>query len=116
VLWARLRDAAVLKTVYAYGTRRTESSRVGLVDVRRNAKMPVFGKYGSVMVRCGKTVEGAPPKRRTVLTVPEMDWVTDTLDHWLTEPDQARGGQRPGPQDGGGGRGPDSDEPAPDRG
>ncbi|MFJ6808211.1 hypothetical protein ACIQRK_19630 [Streptomyces anulatus] len=28
-----LRDAAVLKTIYAYGTRRTESSKVDLLDL-----------------------------------------------------------------------------------
>jgi site-specific recombinase XerD len=80
-----LRDAAVLKTIYGYGTRRTETSKVDLVDLRRNPKMPVFGPYGSVLVRHGKTTKGAPPRRRTVLTVPELDWVTDTLGHWLTE-------------------------------
>jgi len=71
-----LRDAAVLKTIYAYGTRRTESSKVDLADLRRNRKTPQYGKYGSVMVRFGKSSKGAPPKRRTVLLIPEMDWVT----------------------------------------
>lgn len=80
-----LRDAAVLKTVYAYGTRRTESSRLDLVDLRRNRKAPQFGKFGSLMVRFGKSSKGAPPKRRTVLTVPEMDWAVDALDQWLSE-------------------------------
>ncbi|MFE0945716.1 tyrosine-type recombinase/integrase [Streptomyces mutabilis] len=80
-----LRDAAVLKTIYAYGTRRTESSRVDLVDLRRNRKAPQFGAYGSMMVRFGKSSKGAPPKRRTVLTVPEMDWAVDVLDEWITE-------------------------------
>lgn len=37
------------------------------------------------MVRYGKAPKGAPPKRRTVLLVPEMDWVVDTLTDWLTE-------------------------------
>lgn len=80
-----LRDAAVLKTIYAYGTRRTETSKLDLVDLRRNRKSPEFGKYGSVMVRFGKSSKGAPPKRRTVLTIPEMDRVTDVLDQWETE-------------------------------
>jgi integrase/recombinase XerC len=62
-----LRDAAVLKTVYAFGTRRTESSRLDLVDLRRNRKAPQFGSFGSVMVRFGKAQKGSPPKRRTVL-------------------------------------------------
>lgn len=80
-----LRNAAVLKTIYAYGTRRTESSRVDLVDLRRNRKAPQFGAYGSMVVRFGKSSKGAPPKRRTVLTVPEMDWAVDVLDEWITE-------------------------------
>ncbi|OEJ21830.1 integrase [Streptomyces agglomeratus] len=80
-----LRDAAILKTVYAYGTRRTESSRLDLVDLRRNRKAPQFGAYGSMMVRYGKSSKGSPPKRRTVLTVPEMDWIVDVLDEWISE-------------------------------
>ncbi|MER8089483.1 tyrosine-type recombinase/integrase [Streptomyces sp. NPDC094048] len=80
-----LRDAAVLKTIYAYGTRRTESSKVDLVDLRRSRKAPQFRSYGSVMVRFGKASKGAPPKRRTVLMVPEMDWAVDVLDEWVTE-------------------------------
>ncbi|WP_327380665.1 hypothetical protein [Streptomyces sp. NBC_01207] len=59
-----LRDASVLKTVYAFGTRRTESSRVDLVDLvdlRRNRKAPWFGGYGSMMVRFGKSSKGPHP-------------------------------------------------------
>jgi len=72
-------------TIYAYGTRRTESSRLDLVDLRRNRKAPQFRGYGSAMVRFGKSQKGSPPKRRTVLTVPEMDWCVDVLDQWVTE-------------------------------
>lgn len=74
-----LRDAAVLKTIYAFGIRRTEASKLDLVDLRRSRKAPKYGNCGSLMVRFGKASKGAPPKRRTVLTVPEMDWVVDTL-------------------------------------
>ena len=80
-----LRDAAVLKSVYAFGTRRTESSRLDLVDLRRNRKAPRFGGFGSITVRFGKSQKGSPPKRRTVLTVPEMDWVVEVLDQWVSE-------------------------------
>ncbi|ALG14551.1 integrase [Kibdelosporangium phytohabitans] len=80
-----LRDSAVLKMVYAFGLRRTETSKLDLVDVRRNHKAPMFREAGSVMVRYGKASRGGPPKRRTVLTVPEMSWVVDTLEHWLIE-------------------------------
>jgi hypothetical protein len=30
-------------------------------------------------------VNGSPPKRRTVFTVPEFDWIVDVLEHDLTE-------------------------------
>lgn len=79
------RDAAVLKTVYAFGLRRTEASMLDLVDLRRNPKMAQFGRYGSVMVRYGKSSKGSPPKRRSVLLVPEMDWIVEVFDQWLTE-------------------------------
>ncbi|GCB52970.1 hypothetical protein SNL152K_10327 [Streptomyces sp. NL15-2K] len=36
-------------------------------------------------VRYGKSSKGTPPKRRTVLLVPEMDWVVDVLDEWVHE-------------------------------
>ncbi|WP_346346804.1 tyrosine-type recombinase/integrase [Streptomyces sp. SID161] len=80
-----LRDAAVLKTIYAYDTRRTESSKVDLVDLRRSPKVPQFRCYGTMMVRFGKASKGAPPERRTVLMVPEMDWAVDVPDEWVTE-------------------------------
>jgi integrase/recombinase XerC len=79
------RDAAALKTVYAFGLRRTEASRLDLVDLRRNRKAPEFGRFGSLMVRYGKSPKGSPPKRRSVLLVPEMDWVVDTLQEWVGE-------------------------------
>ncbi len=52
------RDAAVVKTIYAYGLRRTETSKLDLVDLRRNPKMPQFATFGSVMVRFGKSSKG----------------------------------------------------------
>lgn len=80
-----LRDAAVIKSVYAFGLRRTEASQLDLTDLRGNPKAPIFRGIGSVMVRYGKSSRGGPPKRRTVLTVVEMSWVVDTVEHWLTE-------------------------------
>jgi integrase/recombinase XerC len=77
------RDAAVLKTAYAFGLRRREASRLDLADLRRNRAAPQFGEFGNVMVRYGKGPKGPPPKRRTVLLVPEMDWVLDTLRDWI---------------------------------
>ncbi len=80
-----LRDAALLKVIYAFGTRRTESSKVDLTDLRRSRKAPQFRGYGSMMVRYGKAPKGAPPKRRMVQMVPEMDWAVDVLDEWSTD-------------------------------
>ncbi|MGI5507413.1 tyrosine-type recombinase/integrase [Lentzea sp. CA-135723] len=80
-----MRDAAVVKSVYAFGLRRAEASRLDLVDLRRNRKAPQFRGAGSLMVRYGKASRGGPSKRRTVLLVPEMDWAVETLEHWLTE-------------------------------
>jgi site-specific recombinase XerD len=80
-----MRDSALLKTVYAYGLRRNESRMLDLADLRRAQKRPQYGTYGGVYVRYGKASNGSPPKRRTVLTVKEFDWIVDVLDHWVTE-------------------------------
>lgn len=80
-----LRDSALLKTYYAYGLRRREGCGLDLADLRRNPKVPGYGRYGAVFVRWGKSSNGSPPRRRTVFTVPEMDWVTGVLDHYVTE-------------------------------
>jgi integrase len=80
-----MRDAAVLKTVYAYGLRRNKTRMLDLADLRRATKRPQYRQYGGLYARYGKASEGSPPKRRTILTVPEMDWIVDVLDHWVTE-------------------------------
>ncbi len=80
-----MRASALLKTVYAFGLRRNESRMLDLADLRRAQKLPQYGTYGSVHVRYGKASIGSPPKRRTVLTVKEFDWIVEVLDHWVTE-------------------------------
>ncbi|MEV6173827.1 tyrosine-type recombinase/integrase [Streptomyces sp. NPDC051954] len=80
-----MRDAALLKTVYAFGLRRNEARGLDLADLRRNPKAPQYGRCGAAFVRFGKASNGSPPKRRTVLTVPEMDWITGILGHWIHE-------------------------------
>lgn len=47
--------------------------------------MPQVAGYGAVFVRWGKSSNGSPPKRRTVLTVPEMDWAVPVLQQWVEE-------------------------------
>ena len=79
---AALRDAVLLKTVYAFGLRRREAVMLDLADFRRNSRAGHLGVFGSAQVRYGKASCGGPPKRRTVLTVPEMDWIVDTLADW----------------------------------
>lgn len=80
-----MRDSALLKTVYAYGLRRNEARMLDLADLRRAPKRPQYGKHGGLYVRYGKASNGSPPKRRTVFTVKEFDWIVDVLDHWCTE-------------------------------
>jgi site-specific recombinase XerD len=79
---AALRDAQMFKTAYAFGLRRQELCYLDLVDLRPNPHVPKWGRYGSLHVRYGKASRGSPPRRRTVLTVPEFDWVVDGLSQW----------------------------------
>jgi len=82
---AALRDAQLLKTIYAFGLRRAESSGLDVADLRHNPDIPAYGRFGAIEVRWGKGSNGSGPKRRTVLTVPEFDWVTEGLQQWMTE-------------------------------
>ncbi|MFE9856392.1 tyrosine-type recombinase/integrase [Streptomyces sp. NPDC005780] len=82
---AAMRDAALLKAVYAYGLRRQEACGLDVVDLRHNPKARVFGRFGALFVRYGKASRGGAPKRRTVLTVPEMDWIVPVLEQWVDE-------------------------------
>ena len=77
------RDAALLKCVYAFGLRRAEVSGLDVADLRRNPRAGQFGRFGALFVRFGKGTAGSAPKRRTVLLVPEMDWVLEVLSQWL---------------------------------
>lgn len=79
------RDAVMLKSVYAYGTRRREAVMLDLHDLRHNPRAKDYGRFGAVEVRFGKASRGSPPKRRTVLTVPEMDWIVPLLEEWTCE-------------------------------
>lgn len=82
---AATRDSVLLKTVYAFGLRRQEATQLDLVDFRHNPKSPGFGEFGALFVRYGKSSRGGAPKRRTVLTVPEMDWIVPVLKQWVNE-------------------------------
>lgn len=50
----------------------------------RTTSRPIVGSAGSTSAT-GNSSRGRVPKRRTVLTVPEMDGVVEVLDHHLTQ-------------------------------
>lgn len=79
------RDAALLKTIYAFGLRRQEAWGLDVTDLRHNPTTPNYRNCGALFVRFGKASRGGPAKRRTVLTVPEMDWIVPVLEHWRNE-------------------------------
>ncbi|MFD3704480.1 tyrosine-type recombinase/integrase [Nocardia sp. NPDC058658] len=75
------RDATVLKTMYAWGLRPTETSRLDLPDFHRNPQAPELRGFGMVHVRYGKGAKGSGPRRRMVATV--MPWAVDALEDYL---------------------------------
>jgi integrase/recombinase XerC len=98
------RDATLFKVLYGWGLRRTECSKLDVVDWGRNPAAPEFGSFGMLAVRYGKAKRGQPPRRRSVAST--MAWAVDAVadyvenvwprfgcdDHpalWLTE----RGGR-----------------------
>jgi integrase/recombinase XerC len=72
---AAYRDATLFKVVYAWGLRRTETSRLDVAGWGRNPAAPEFGRYGMLHVRYGKAVRGQPPRRRNVPSV--MGWAVE---------------------------------------
>ena len=79
-----LRDSIGLKVTYAYGLRLRELTMLEYVDFGPNPKVPDYGNFGAVQVRWAKGVTGSGPRRRTVLTTPEFDWVVDLLKYWVS--------------------------------
>ncbi|MGO1673509.1 MAG: tyrosine-type recombinase/integrase [Canibacter sp.] len=90
---AALRDAQLIKTIYAWGLRRREALQLDLYDLRTNPKADRWGRYGLVHVRYGKASRGSVPKRRSVLSLPEFDWAIDGLRVYV---EQVREKFRPG--------------------
>src|SRR5699024_5473122 len=79
---AALRDSQIFKTIYAFGLRRAEAVGLDVADLRPNGAAPRFGRFGAVDVRWGKGAHGSGPRRRSVLTLPELDWITEGLAQW----------------------------------
>lgn len=77
-----LRDSIAFKVCYAYGLRRREVTMLDLQDFGPNPHVPAYGGFGAVTIRWAKGTAGSGPRRRTVLTVPEFDWVVDLLTFW----------------------------------
>lgn len=80
-----LRDAIAFKLCYAYGLRRREVSMLDVHDFGPNPHVPAYGEFGAVTIRWAKGTAGSGPRRRTVLTVPEFEWVVDLLKFWVHE-------------------------------
>jgi hypothetical protein len=69
-----LRDSVAFKVCYAYGLRRREVTMLDLHDFGPNPHVPAYGEFGTVTIRWAKGTAGSGPRRRTVLTVPELEW------------------------------------------
>lgn len=78
------RDSLAFKLCYAYGLRRRELAMLDLTDFGPNPHVPAYGMFGAVTVRWAKGTAGSGPRRRTVLTVPEFDWVVPMMQAWLS--------------------------------
>jgi site-specific recombinase XerD len=80
---AAFRDAAMFKTIYGWGLRRTETAMLDVVDFTRNPAAPSLGRLGICQVRYGKAKRGSPPRRRAVATV--LPWTIRVLGQYLDE-------------------------------
>ena len=80
-----LRDSIAFKVGYAYGLRRQELVMLEVGDFGPNPHVPAYGRFGAAQVRFGKGTSGSGPRRRTVLTVPEFEWVVELLEFWTAE-------------------------------
>jgi len=80
-----LRDSIAFKVCYAYGLRRRELTMLELTDFGPNPHVLSYGGYGAVQVRWAKGTAGSGPRRRTVLTCPEFEWIVDILGFWINE-------------------------------
>ena len=74
---AAYRDATLFKTMYGWGLRRTETSKLDVADWGRNPAAPEFGRYGMLHVRYGKAKRGQPPRRRNVLSM--FGWAVEAV-------------------------------------
>ena len=81
---ALMRNSTAFKVGYAFGLRRRELAMLEISDFGPNPHVPDYGLFGALTVRWGKGTKGSGPRRRTVLTVPEFEWVVPLLSTWLS--------------------------------
>ncbi|MDQ1724586.1 MAG: hypothetical protein QOG52_1614 [Frankiaceae bacterium] len=79
-----LRDSLAFKVCYAYGLRRREVTMLDVHDFGPNPHVAAYGAFGAATIRWAKGTAGSGPRRRTVLTVPEFDWVVELLRYWTS--------------------------------
>ena len=77
-----MRDSMAFKVCYAYGLRRRELVMLDVGDFGPNPHVPAYDRFGALTVRWAKGMAGSGPRRRTVLTTPQFDWVTTILKAW----------------------------------
>ncbi len=78
---AAYRDATLFKVMYGWGLRRTETSKLDVVDWGRNPAAPELGGYGMLNVRYGKAKRGQPPRRRNIASV--MGWAVEAVQDYV---------------------------------
>ncbi len=85
-----MRDSVAFKVAYAYGLRRRELVMLDVSDFGPNPHVSTYGRFGAVTVRWAKGMAGTGPRRRTVLTSPQFDWVVALLQGWLSPAGRAQ--------------------------
>ena len=85
-----LRDSIAFKVCYAYGLRRRELTMLETTDFGPNPHVPAYNNFGCAEVRYAKGSRGSGPRRRTVLTSPEFDWVVGLLEFWVSAEGRGR--------------------------
>lgn len=76
-----LRNAVLLKAVYAFGLRRSEAVGLDLSDLRVNPKAADYGRFGGVFIRWAKVVS-----RRPTQAAHRADGARDGLDRRNSRP------------------------------
>lgn len=81
--FAAFRNATMMKTTYAWGTRRYALTMIDLSDFSANPRLLRLGEFGILTIRYGKAVRGGAPRPYTVFTIPEMTWAADAVRQYV---------------------------------